>query len=103
MDYNMNGNYGVSKGVRARIKLGFIYIVDLLGVGVIFMLGVQGAKLFPPDQALNQLIYWILLVVLALYTMIKPHDSYHKNTYMLLAVVNRRAKRYHSMNRYEEL
>ena len=97
--------YGVTKNIRSEIKLqGSITLNDLAVFVVVGMVAAVGGFVFPPTEETTKMIFYGVMVVLALWLDMKPVSNPGKRNYqIMLFMLQRQQTHFKSLNQnYDE-
>jgi hypothetical protein len=98
--YDMNGSYGVARGVRAKVKLGFMYLYDVAILMAFFMIMILSQEQFPQGQGVQRIIYCILVMALGGYCAL-PTGTGKNNLFSAITYLKYKQKHFISINRNE--
>ncbi len=88
----MNDNYGVTRDIFAKVKLGGFFIANIAFVGGAGFLGSMYAqKIFPATQFIQMILFIILTILIAVY-LVFPFNGGKQNWHSLLIFLKRRKK-----------
>lgn len=94
----MNGNYGVPRDVRAKVKLSMFYLLDLvIMAGTTLIAFFLATSIFPPGQV-KQMIAFIILTIGIVFYLILPTNGGKKNWQSFLIILKRRKSRWISFD-----
>lgn len=90
----MNGNYGVVRDIRAKVKIGMFFVLDLVVMlGTTFFAFFIGSNVFPSSQW-KEMIAWIFLTILIVGFLILPTNGNKRNWQSIYILLKRRKSRW---------
>lgn len=102
MALQINGNYGINRGIRAQTKLLFLNVRDVVAFGICMLPSLQFGSNFPHSQYLEMILFYIVNTYLAFYLVHHPFTNPGKNMYELIwAGLSRKRTLYKSVDRYQ--
>ncbi|USS89997.1 DUF5592 family protein [Fructilactobacillus cliffordii] len=77
-------NVGVTKGINAPMKMAIFFVRDIVVLLGVFGFCVMSANIFPPDQHIRLIIYYIVNMLFTVWLIIPVFSNPGKRNYNLI-------------------
>ena len=103
MALQINGNYGINRGIRARTKILFLNVRDVVAFGICMLPSIQFGGSFPHSQIAQMLAFYIVNFYFSFYMVHHPLTNPGKNMFELIwANLSKRRTIFNSIDRYQD-